>query len=84
MINKDSLNSDKDDSSIVIIGAHQDSVNQWFPWGRSPGADDDGINIMLYLFFFISPFFSICVLLTSPENRFICNTTLHYVLFHPF
>ncbi|KAI8813649.1 hypothetical protein BJ742DRAFT_672451 [Cladochytrium replicatum] len=28
---------------IVIVGAHQDSVNQWNPWfGRSPGADDDG------------------------------------------
>jgi len=28
---------------VVIISAHQDSVNQWNPWfGRSPGADDDG------------------------------------------
>eukprot|EP00842_Homolaphlyctis_polyrhiza_P002931 jgi/Hompol1/3639/HPOL_000271-RA len=28
---------------IVVISAHQDSVNQWNPWfGRSPGADDDG------------------------------------------
>jgi leucyl aminopeptidase len=28
---------------IVILSAHQDSVNQWNPWfGRSPGADDDG------------------------------------------
>lgn len=28
---------------IVVISAHQDSVNMWNPWfGRSPGADDDG------------------------------------------
>ncbi|TPX31766.1 hypothetical protein SmJEL517_g04976 [Synchytrium microbalum] len=28
---------------IVIVSAHQDSVNQWNPYfGRSPGADDDG------------------------------------------
>ncbi|KAJ3375218.1 Leucine aminopeptidase 1, partial [Lobulomyces angularis] len=28
---------------VTIVGAHQDSVNQWNPWfGRSPGADDDG------------------------------------------
>ncbi|KAL1915333.1 uncharacterized protein VTP21DRAFT_6791 [Calcarisporiella thermophila] len=28
---------------IVIVGAHQDSVNMWFPsQGRAPGADDDG------------------------------------------
>ncbi len=28
---------------IVILSAHQDSVNMWNPWfGRSPGADDDG------------------------------------------
>ena len=28
---------------IVILSAHQDSVNQWNPWfGRSPGADDNG------------------------------------------
>ncbi|KAJ3086253.1 Leucine aminopeptidase 1 [Quaeritorhiza haematococci] len=32
-----------DKDSIVIVGAHQDSVNQWNPYfGRSPGADDDG------------------------------------------
>lgn len=32
-----------EDEPIVIIGAHQDSVNQNNPWfGRSPGADDDG------------------------------------------
>ncbi|KAJ3279362.1 Leucine aminopeptidase 1 [Borealophlyctis nickersoniae] len=31
------------DDGIVIVAAHQDSVNQWNPWwGRSPGADDDG------------------------------------------
>ncbi|KAL0089810.1 hypothetical protein J3Q64DRAFT_1730217 [Phycomyces blakesleeanus] len=28
---------------LVIVGAHQDSVNMWLPsFGRSPGADDDG------------------------------------------
>ncbi|KAJ3409585.1 Leucine aminopeptidase 1 [Chytridiales sp. JEL 0842] len=28
---------------VVVLGAHQDSVNMWNPyWGRSPGADDDG------------------------------------------
>ncbi|KAL2918581.1 hypothetical protein HK105_201982 [Polyrhizophydium stewartii] len=28
---------------IVVVSAHQDSVNQFNPWfGRSPGADDDG------------------------------------------
>lgn len=33
----------KRDGPVTIVGAHQDSVNQWNPWyGRSPGADDDG------------------------------------------
>ncbi|KAJ3208630.1 Leucine aminopeptidase 1, partial [Clydaea vesicula] len=33
----------ENDDGVVIIGAHQDSVNQWNPWfGRAPGADDDG------------------------------------------
>ncbi|KAH6559990.1 hypothetical protein BASA50_006629 [Batrachochytrium salamandrivorans] len=28
---------------ILVVSAHQDSVNQFNPWfGRSPGADDDG------------------------------------------
>ncbi|RKP27138.1 hypothetical protein SYNPS1DRAFT_13147 [Syncephalis pseudoplumigaleata] len=28
---------------VVVIGAHQDSVNMWIPaFGRAPGADDDG------------------------------------------
>ncbi|KXS16903.1 Zn-dependent exopeptidase [Gonapodya prolifera JEL478] len=28
---------------IVVVSAHQDSINQWNPWfGRAPGADDDG------------------------------------------
>ncbi|CAG8622855.1 4045_t:CDS:2 [Ambispora gerdemannii] len=31
------------EDQVVIIGAHQDSVNMWMPTnGRSPGADDDG------------------------------------------
>jgi len=30
-------------AETVIVGAHQDSINQWSPMsGRSPGADDDG------------------------------------------
>ncbi|KAI8636135.1 hypothetical protein BD408DRAFT_426629 [Parasitella parasitica] len=30
-------------NELVIVGAHQDSVNMWLPsFGRSPGADDDG------------------------------------------
>lgn len=30
-------------TEIVILSAHQDSVNMWNPYyGRSPGADDDG------------------------------------------
>ncbi|KAI9278081.1 hypothetical protein BY458DRAFT_432419 [Sporodiniella umbellata] len=35
-------NKDLEDE-LVIVAAHQDSVNMWFPsFGRSPGADDDG------------------------------------------
>ncbi|KAG1442166.1 hypothetical protein G6F56_011182 [Rhizopus delemar] len=36
--------SNKDlENELVIVAAHQDSVNMWFPsFGRSPGADDDG------------------------------------------
>ncbi|KAI8884580.1 Zn-dependent exopeptidase [Backusella circina FSU 941] len=35
---------------VVIVGAHQDSVNQWLPWfGRSPGADDDGSGTVTIL-----------------------------------
>lgn len=31
------------DNEVIVLSAHQDSVNQWNPWfGRSPGADDDG------------------------------------------
>jgi len=38
-----SADAEKADDGIVIVSAHQDSVNQWNPWwGRSPGADDDG------------------------------------------
>ncbi|KAJ3313132.1 Leucine aminopeptidase 1 [Blyttiomyces sp. JEL0837] len=33
----------EEDLPIVILGAHEDSVNQWNPWwGAAPGADDDG------------------------------------------
>ncbi|KAJ3044423.1 Leucine aminopeptidase 1 [Rhizophlyctis rosea] len=42
-IEKANLDEDERPKEIVIVGAHQDSVNQWNPWfGRSPGADDDG------------------------------------------
>ncbi|KAG0064669.1 Leucine aminopeptidase 1, partial [Podila epicladia] len=34
----------------VIVGAHQDSVNMWLPpFGRSPGADDDGSGTVTIL-----------------------------------
>lgn len=43
--NSGSSNNGTFDDHVVIVGAHQDSVNQWNPWfGRSPGADDDGKN----------------------------------------
>ncbi|KAI8849443.1 hypothetical protein BC829DRAFT_391768 [Chytridium lagenaria] len=39
----EALSGAKEDTPIVVVSAHQDSVNQWNPWwGRSPGADDDG------------------------------------------
>jgi len=35
---------------IIIVGAHQDSINQWLPWfGRAPGADDDGSGTVTIL-----------------------------------
>uniref|UniRef100_A0A1D1YR87 Leucine aminopeptidase 1 n=1 Tax=Anthurium amnicola TaxID=1678845 RepID=A0A1D1YR87_9ARAE len=35
---------------VVIVGAHQDSINMWFPMvGRSPGADDDGSGTVTIL-----------------------------------
>ncbi|KAF9401650.1 Leucine aminopeptidase 1 [Mortierella sp. AD011] len=41
---------DWDQFSIIVIGAHQDSVNAWFPYfGRSPGADDDGSGTVTIL-----------------------------------
>ncbi|KAI8870404.1 Zn-dependent exopeptidase [Ramicandelaber brevisporus] len=37
-------------SEIVIISAHQDSINQWSPrTGRAPGADDDGTGTVTIL-----------------------------------
>ncbi|CAO3620766.1 unnamed protein product [Cunninghamella echinulata] len=37
-------------NQVVIVGAHQDSVNMWLPsWGRSPGADDDGSGTVTIL-----------------------------------
>jgi len=43
--------SDEDKSNeVVIVGAHQDSVNMWMPsFGRSPGADDDGSGTVTIL-----------------------------------
>jgi len=33
----------KKQNEVVIVGAHQDSINMWSPrFGRAPGADDDG------------------------------------------
>ncbi|KAG1211628.1 hypothetical protein G6F35_010466 [Rhizopus arrhizus] len=38
------------ENELVIVGAHQDSVNSWFPYfGRSPGADDDGSGTVTIL-----------------------------------
>ncbi|KAI7900448.1 uncharacterized protein BX663DRAFT_544900 [Cokeromyces recurvatus] len=37
-------------NEVVIVGAHQDSVNMWLPsFGRSPGADDDGSGTVTIL-----------------------------------
>ncbi|CAO3589056.1 unnamed protein product [Absidia cylindrospora] len=38
------------EKELVIVSAHQDSVNLWLPyWGRSPGADDDGSGTVTIL-----------------------------------
>ncbi|KAJ1935806.1 hypothetical protein GGF37_005853 [Kickxella alabastrina] len=35
---------------IVVVSAHQDSVNMWIPWyGRANGADDDGSGTVTIL-----------------------------------
>jgi len=37
-------------NDVVIVGAHQDSVNMWWPsFGRAPGADDDGSGTVTIL-----------------------------------
>uniref|UniRef100_A0A1D1XTY5 Leucine aminopeptidase 1 n=1 Tax=Anthurium amnicola TaxID=1678845 RepID=A0A1D1XTY5_9ARAE len=37
-------------NEVVIVGAHQDSINMWFPkYGRAPGADDDGSGTVTIL-----------------------------------
>jgi leucyl aminopeptidase len=37
-------------NEVVIVGAHQDSVNMWMPnFGRAPGADDDGSGTVTIL-----------------------------------
>ncbi|KAI8994727.1 hypothetical protein BDB01DRAFT_715246 [Pilobolus umbonatus] len=43
--------SNKDlENELVIVSAHQDSVNMWLPtYGRSPGADDDGSGTVTIL-----------------------------------
>jgi len=35
-------NDDTEDKTVIIVGAHQDSLNYFLPWYRAPGADDDG------------------------------------------
>ncbi|KAJ8654890.1 hypothetical protein O0I10_009455 [Lichtheimia ornata] len=38
------------DNEVVIVSAHQDSVNMWLPdFGRAPGADDDGSGTVTIL-----------------------------------
>lgn len=38
-----SMHEPEKDIPVIIVGAHQDSINQWNPYfGRSPGVDDDG------------------------------------------
>ncbi|KAJ2121699.1 hypothetical protein IW147_004016 [Coemansia sp. RSA 720] len=35
---------------VVVVSAHQDSVNMWLPWfGRASGADDDGSGTVTIL-----------------------------------
>ena len=37
------INGSSPSAPLVILGAHEDSVNLWNPYtGRAPGADDDG------------------------------------------
>jgi len=37
-------------NEVVIVGAHQDSINMWLPaYGRAPGADDDGSGTVTIL-----------------------------------
>ncbi|KZT27406.1 Zn-dependent exopeptidase [Neolentinus lepideus HHB14362 ss-1] len=38
-----------DYNATVIIGAHLDSINQWFPLLRAPGADDDASGTVTIL-----------------------------------
>ncbi|CAG8749900.1 6856_t:CDS:2 [Cetraspora pellucida] len=41
---------DSKSNEVVIIGAHQDSINMWMPsFGRAPGADDDGSGTVTIL-----------------------------------
>jgi len=42
--------NDEERDQVVIVGAHQDSVNMWIPaLGRAPGADDDGSGTVTIL-----------------------------------
>lgn len=44
------IHGKKNPENIVVVGAHQDSVNLLFPMGlRSPGADDDGSGTVTIL-----------------------------------
>uniref|UniRef100_D8QF49 Peptide hydrolase n=1 Tax=Schizophyllum commune (strain H4-8 / FGSC 9210) TaxID=578458 RepID=D8QF49_SCHCM len=43
------LESATDDPRLIIIGAHQDSLNYKLPFYRAPGADDDGSGTVALL-----------------------------------
>ncbi|EJD54524.1 Zn-dependent exopeptidase [Auricularia subglabra TFB-10046 SS5] len=38
----EAADDDTEAKQLIIIGAHQDSLNYWMPFYRAPGADDDG------------------------------------------
>ncbi|KZV93709.1 Zn-dependent exopeptidase [Exidia glandulosa HHB12029] len=38
----EAADDDTKDKQLIILGAHQDSLNYWMPFYRAPGADDDG------------------------------------------
>lgn len=44
-----SINGTKNPDHVVVVGAHQDSLNLILPWLRAPGADDDGSGTVTIL-----------------------------------